>query len=116
MSIKYSKKTWNGPSVHKIYQHLPLQDTPKFTQIFFRFENKPSGNPVSPANIVSFRRKVNATKLVMFKRVFCIHSCQKWLHRVVRFFLGPNTPNWEKYTKWPQTIPNERKLYQITSF
>jgi hypothetical protein len=23
-----------GPSVHKIYQHLPLQDPPKFTQIW----------------------------------------------------------------------------------
>jgi hypothetical protein len=42
MSIKYNKR----PSVHKIYQHLPLQDPPKFTQIWiFWFENRPSGNP-----------------------------------------------------------------------
>jgi hypothetical protein len=34
MSIKYNKRPSNGPSVHKIYQHLPLQDPPKFTQIW----------------------------------------------------------------------------------
>jgi hypothetical protein len=34
MSIKYNKRPKNGPSVHKIYQHLPLQDPPKFTQIW----------------------------------------------------------------------------------
>jgi hypothetical protein len=29
-----------------MYQHLPLQDPPKFTQIWdFGFENMPSGNP-----------------------------------------------------------------------
>jgi hypothetical protein len=29
-----------------MYHHLPLQDPPKFTQIWiFGFENKPSGNP-----------------------------------------------------------------------
>jgi hypothetical protein len=106
MSIKYSKKTWNGPSVHKIYQHLPLQDTPKFTQIFFRFENKPSGNPVSPANIVSFRRKVNATKLVMFKRVFCIHSCQNDYTGLSDFFLVQTH-------QIGKNIPNDHKLYQI---
>jgi hypothetical protein len=33
MSIKYNKRPLNGPSVHKIYQHLPLQDPPKFSQI-----------------------------------------------------------------------------------
>jgi hypothetical protein len=35
------------PNVHKIYQHLQLQDPPKFTQIgIFWFENVPSGRPV----------------------------------------------------------------------
>jgi hypothetical protein len=34
MSIKYNKRPQNGPSVHKIYQHLPLQEPPKFTQIW----------------------------------------------------------------------------------
>jgi hypothetical protein len=34
MSIKYNKRPLNGPSVHKIYHHLPLQDPPKFTQIW----------------------------------------------------------------------------------
>jgi hypothetical protein len=34
-------------NVHKIYPHLPLQDTPKFTlNLDFWFENiLPSGNP-----------------------------------------------------------------------
>jgi hypothetical protein len=35
MSIKYNKRLgpfYNGPSFHKIYPHLPLQDPPKFTQ------------------------------------------------------------------------------------
>jgi hypothetical protein len=32
--------------VHKIYQHLSLQDPPKSPQILdFGFESKPSGNP-----------------------------------------------------------------------
>jgi hypothetical protein len=34
MSIEYNKRPHNGPSVHKIYQHLPLQDPPKFSQIW----------------------------------------------------------------------------------
>jgi hypothetical protein len=34
MSIKYKNRPFNGPTVHKIYQHLPLQDPPKFTQIW----------------------------------------------------------------------------------
>jgi hypothetical protein len=34
MSIICNKRQYNGPSVHKIYQHLPLQDPPKFTQIW----------------------------------------------------------------------------------
>jgi hypothetical protein len=33
MSMKYNKRPQNGPSVHEIYQHLPLQDPPKFPQI-----------------------------------------------------------------------------------
>jgi hypothetical protein len=34
MSIKYNKRPLNWPSVHKIYQQLPLQDPPRFTQIW----------------------------------------------------------------------------------
>jgi hypothetical protein len=30
-----------------------------------------------------------------------------------QIFLGPNIPNWEKYDKCRQTIPNGRKLYQM---
>jgi hypothetical protein len=33
MATKYTKWTENLPKGHKIYQHLPLQDPPKFTQI-----------------------------------------------------------------------------------
>jgi hypothetical protein len=35
---------------HIIYHHLPLQDSPKFTQIgIFGLKNMPSGNPASDA-------------------------------------------------------------------
>jgi hypothetical protein len=34
MSIKYNKRPQSGPSVRKIHQHLPLQDPPKFSQIW----------------------------------------------------------------------------------
>jgi hypothetical protein len=34
MSIKYNKRPQNGRSVRKVYQHLQLQDPPKFTQIW----------------------------------------------------------------------------------
>jgi hypothetical protein len=34
MSMKYNKRPQNGPSVHEIYQHLILQDPPKFPQIW----------------------------------------------------------------------------------
>jgi hypothetical protein len=30
-----------------------------------------------------------------------------------QIFLGPNIPNWEKYNKLPQTIPNSHKLNQM---
>jgi hypothetical protein len=30
----YINRPENGPSVHKIYQHLSVQDPPKFTQIW----------------------------------------------------------------------------------
>jgi hypothetical protein len=46
-----------------------------------------------------------------------------------QIFLGPNIPNWEKYNKWPQTIPtavnytkwpwnipNGHKIYQHLPF
>jgi hypothetical protein len=33
MAIKYTKWQLNRPNGHKIYQHLSLQDTAKFTQI-----------------------------------------------------------------------------------
>jgi hypothetical protein len=33
MAINYTRWPESGPNDHKIYQHLPLQDHPKFTQI-----------------------------------------------------------------------------------
>jgi hypothetical protein len=34
MSIKYNKRPYNGQRVNRICHHLPLQDPPKFTQIW----------------------------------------------------------------------------------
>jgi hypothetical protein len=34
-------------------------------------------------------------------------------HQSCRIFLGTNIPKREKYTKWPQTIPNCHKINQI---
>jgi hypothetical protein len=53
ISTNYTNCPWNLTKDRKmdqvsinLYQHLPLQDPPKFTQIWdFWFENKPSGNP-----------------------------------------------------------------------
>jgi hypothetical protein len=46
IGTKYNKWPENRPKCHKIYQHLPLQVLPKFTQIrIFLFENMPSDNP-----------------------------------------------------------------------
>jgi hypothetical protein len=46
MAIKYGKWPEYRPNGHKIYQHFPLLDPPKLSQIgIFGFENKPSGNP-----------------------------------------------------------------------
>jgi hypothetical protein len=46
MAIKYNKRPKNGPNGYKIYQHLPLENPQKFTQIWdFCFENVPSGTP-----------------------------------------------------------------------
>jgi hypothetical protein len=42
--IKYTKRQQNRPNGYKIYQHLPLQESPKFTQ-FIWCANIPSGNP-----------------------------------------------------------------------
>jgi hypothetical protein len=33
MAIKYFQRPYNRPKGHKTYQHFPLQDPPKFTQI-----------------------------------------------------------------------------------
>jgi hypothetical protein len=30
------------------------------------------------------------------------------------FFLGPKAPKQEKYIKWPQTVPNGHKIYNVT--
>jgi hypothetical protein len=30
-----------------------------------------------------------------------------------QIFLGPNIQTWENIPKWPQTVPNRHKLYQM---
>jgi hypothetical protein len=35
--------------------------------------------------------------------------------RVARFFFWYNIPKREKYTKWPQNVPNDHKMYQMTT-
>jgi hypothetical protein len=48
MAVQYTKQLRNRPNGYKIYQHLPVKDPQKFTQIgIFDFENTPSGNPGS---------------------------------------------------------------------
>jgi hypothetical protein len=32
-----------------------------------------------------------------------------------QIFLGPNIPKRETYTKWPQTIPNGRKIFRMVT-
>jgi hypothetical protein len=39
---------------------------------------------------------------------------QSDLRQGCQIFLGSNILHWEKYNKWPQTIPNGHKLYQMT--
>jgi hypothetical protein len=47
MTTKYvHQMPLKRPNGDKIYQHIPLQDLPNFSQIgIFGFENMPSGNP-----------------------------------------------------------------------
>jgi hypothetical protein len=53
---KYTKYPLNI-NIHIIYQHPPLQDPQKFTQIgIFGLKNMPSGNPVDCANQKSQRQ------------------------------------------------------------
>jgi hypothetical protein len=56
MSIKYNKRPQNGPSVHKIYQHLPLQGPPKFTQIWIFGLKTNHLAALSPYPLASFSR------------------------------------------------------------
>jgi hypothetical protein len=65
MAGKYTKWLENIPNGHKIYQHFPLQDTPKYTQIgifglkinhlvtlvFVCCSKKKSGNPALEADL-----------------------------------------------------------------
>jgi hypothetical protein len=52
IATKYTKWPKIGPNGHKIFQHLPLQDFLKFTQIgSFEIENIPSGHPGKKSNL-----------------------------------------------------------------
>jgi hypothetical protein len=54
--------------------------------------------------------------LIVIKKGLSIALELSW---VLRFFQGlpdfsrNNIPKWEKYTKWPQNIPNVHRIYQI---
>jgi hypothetical protein len=57
MSIKYNKGPLNGPSVHKIYEHLPLQDHPKFTQIWiFGLKTNHLATLLSGTDVMIFKK------------------------------------------------------------
>jgi hypothetical protein len=59
MSVKYNKRPQGGPSVHKIYQHLPLQNPQKFTQIWiFGLKTNHLATLVCGLPPVYFRQKV----------------------------------------------------------
>jgi hypothetical protein len=46
IASKYTEWPQNIPNGHKMYQHFPLQDPPKYTKIgIFGFKNIPSGKP-----------------------------------------------------------------------
>jgi hypothetical protein len=67
MAIKYFQWPLNRPNGHKIYQHFPLQDPPKFTQIgMFWFENKPSGIPGTYHDCVERDDNFQATVAIFF--------------------------------------------------
>jgi hypothetical protein len=58
MNTKGTKWSQNIPQSHKIFQiaikyinTLTTQGPQKFTQFFFWFENKPSGNPAPPTRL-----------------------------------------------------------------
>jgi hypothetical protein len=49
-------------SGHKIYQHLPLQEPPKFAQIaIYWFENIPSGNPGTGTRMIALIQQKNTS-------------------------------------------------------
>jgi hypothetical protein len=72
------------------------------------------------------QHSVCVTDLITFRYLTFKHSEWPWLldpnnffsvstdsHQGCQIFLGPNIPNWEKYTKWPQVIPNGHQLNQM---
>jgi hypothetical protein len=70
----------------------------------------------------SHAKKLNANKCDVVaafvcngRRFLCWHtiplSCSS--SRVARFVFVQTYQNGKKYTKWPQTIPNGHKLYQM---
>jgi hypothetical protein len=55
MALKYTKLPQNISNEHKIYQHFPLQDPPKYTQnAIFGIKSKPSGKPAAVVFLVAF--------------------------------------------------------------
>jgi hypothetical protein len=108
--------------VHKIFQHLSLQESPKFTQTWhFWFENIPSGSTglyamgvlLAGLKVDPFSGSIRLgsggsdTELKQFSEQF-------WdLKQCCQIFLRTTNHNGEKYTKQQHIIPNGHKIFQM---
>jgi hypothetical protein len=106
MTTKYTKRIPNGhkntPNGHKIYQYLPFEGPPKFTQILdVWFENKPSDNPALESsdgrkNVRNFGAFLEGSKSYV----------GRYINRVARFLVVI-------LTKTRKNIPDDHKIYQM---
>jgi hypothetical protein len=63
LAINYNNWPGKLPNGRKMYQHVPLQETPKFTQIgIFCFENVPSGSPAQGKDATFCQRFILAVE------------------------------------------------------
>jgi hypothetical protein len=69
MSIKYKKRPLNGPSVHKICQHLLIsiaRPSKIYPNLDIWLENKPSGNPAAAA-ILTGKKSLACVQTIRIK-------------------------------------------------
>jgi hypothetical protein len=124
--IKYTKWSKYIPNGHKIYQHLSLQDTPKFTQsLIFGlkiwqpcFESILGMSDIFPADLFPLFPKLltRPTGFVTLKMnaQLCVYVLFNFWHfrellaqeRCWNIFLGTTYQNGKICTKWTQNIPN----------